>query len=87
MTQAQLDTRGAIIGADDDIVYRSDDGRTRIDREGRRTVTIRGQATPVRRRPAMRVESYGSNPDRAALWAVVMGVFMVLVALATGSPS
>lgn len=65
--------------------YRSDDGRVRIDPDGRRTVKIRGQATPPRRRPAIAVQTYGANPDRAAMWAVVMGVFMVVVAIATST--
>ncbi|HEY2318071.1 MAG TPA: hypothetical protein VGH67_07220 [Solirubrobacteraceae bacterium] len=56
---------------------------------GRRTVTIRGQvadryATPrpsSRRRPERRYERTGFRPDRAALWAVLLGVMLILAAV------
>lgn len=49
--------------------------------EGRRTITITGQAAPPRRRPARRPhERVGARPDRMALWAVVMCLFLILVA-------
>lgn len=57
---------------------------------GRRTVTIRGQGAeryPVRRadgsrrRPERRHEREGFRPDRAALWAVLLGVMLILVAV------
>ncbi|MFL5818055.1 MAG: hypothetical protein ACJ76L_10695 [Conexibacter sp.] len=59
----------------------------------RRTVVIRGQVTPraggttsagpARRRPPRRPSERiaGTRPDRAALWAVMMGVFLILVAV------
>jgi len=60
--------------------------RTHIDPHGRRTIKIRGQATPARRRPAtMDIARYGQSPDRAAMWALVLGVFLVVVAILTGS--
>ena len=57
----------------------------------RRTVTIRGQVAdrhrppvgqgPARRRPPRTVhERAGSNPDRIAMWAVLLGVILVLAA-------
>ncbi len=59
----------------------------------RRTVVIRGQvappprvgAGPARRRPPRRPSERiaGTRPDRAALWAVMMGVFLILVAVLT----
>jgi hypothetical protein len=60
----------------------------------RRTVVIRGQvapppqpyaAVPARRRPPRRASERiaGTRPDRAALWAVMMGVFLILVAIMT----
>lgn len=59
----------------------------------RRTVVIRGQAAPPprvsagparRRRPRRPSERIaGTRPDRAALWAVMMGVFLIVVALVT----
>ncbi|HEX3831985.1 MAG TPA: hypothetical protein VHW04_08440 [Solirubrobacteraceae bacterium] len=58
---------------------------------GRRTVTIRGQAPeryPARRadgsrrpRPERRHERAGFRPDRAALWAFLLGVMLILVAV------
>lgn len=65
----------------------------------RRTVVIRGQvapraggtesyaSTPARRRPPRPPSERiaGTRPDRAALWAVMMGVFLILVAVMTAS--
>jgi hypothetical protein len=56
---------------------------------GRRTVTIRGQvadryAAPhssSRRRPERRYERSGFRPDRAALWAFLLGVMLILAAV------
>ena len=55
---------------------------------GRRTVTIRGQVpdhryvTPSsRRRPERRYERSGFRPDRAALWAVLLGMMLILAAV------
>jgi hypothetical protein len=57
---------------------------------GRRTVTIRGRgaerdlafpAQRTSRRPATRPhERPGFKPDRAAMWAILLGIFLVLVA-------
>jgi hypothetical protein len=54
---------------------------------GRRTVSIQGRGSeryrgvPERRRPAQRPhERAGFKPDRAAMWAVVLGVLMILAA-------
>jgi hypothetical protein len=51
---------------------------------GRRTVTIRGygaeRSLPVARPTLRRHERPGFRPDRAALWAVVLGLFLILVA-------
>jgi hypothetical protein len=67
----------------------------RVDRPtaARRTVVIRGQVAPparpstgpARRRPPRRASERiaGTRPDRAALWAVMMGVFLILVAVMT----
>ena len=57
---------------------------------GRRTVTIRGQgaerpvprrADSTRRRPERRHERPGFRPDRAAMWAVLLGVMLILIAV------
>ena len=56
---------------------------------GRRTVVIRGQVAPMhvpgagpeRRRPAPRArDRVGHRPDRVAMWAVMLGVLLILVA-------
>jgi len=57
---------------------------------GRRTVTIRGRGAErdlafsahrtTRRPPTRAHERPGFKPDRAALWAILLGVFLVLVA-------
>lgn len=60
----------------------------------RRTVVIRGQVAPpprpyvstaARRRPPRRPAERiaGTRPDRAAMWAVLLGVFMIAVAIMT----
>jgi len=50
---------------------------------GRRTVRITGQPTRARRRPLPAGEQISSRPDRVALWAVMLGLFLVLMAAAT----
>ena len=51
---------------------------------GRRTVVIRGQGAernlPVARPTLRRHEKPGFRPDRAALWAVMLGLLLILVA-------
>jgi hypothetical protein len=70
------------------------DGKSRIDADGVRTVKISGQATPPRRASsrsgaqrslAVQIDRYDRRPDRAAQWALFMGVFMIVVAIATGT--
>jgi hypothetical protein len=48
----------------------------------RRTVTIAGQAAPARRRRSV-VEAQMAQPDRIALWAFLLGLFLVAVAAGT----
>jgi hypothetical protein len=60
---------------------RADTQRPRAEGE-RRTVTITGQPTPARRRPSV-VESQLAQPDRIALWAFLLGLFLVAVAAGT----
>ncbi len=61
---------------------------------GRRTIEIRGQAVPApfvprpletdRRRPPRRaIERVGGRPDRVAMWALLMGLMLILVAIGT----
>jgi len=50
---------------------------------GRRTVTITGQPVPPRRRRSPAVTQLQARPDRIALWAVLLGLFLVFMAVAT----
>lgn len=61
---------------------------------GRRTVEIRGRTVPApaiprpleldRRRPPRRaIERVGRRPDRLAMWALLMGIMLILVAVTT----
>jgi hypothetical protein len=66
---------------------------------GRRTVEIRGRTVPApavprsveldrnRRPPRRAVERVGARPDRMAMWALMMGLVLILVALSTSSPT
>jgi hypothetical protein len=66
----------------------------RVHRPERRTVQITGRpVSPLRlveverRRPARSpMERLGPRPDRIAMWAVLMGVFLCVVALSTAHP-
>lgn len=52
---------------------------------GRRTVQIRGQvAAPRRRSPA--AAQIAARPDRVAMWAVMLGLFLVFMAVVTATP-
>jgi hypothetical protein len=46
----------------------------------RRTVQITGQTVAPRRRPSVTATRTVARPDRIAGWAVVLGLFLVLVA-------
>jgi hypothetical protein len=48
----------------------------------RRTIQIAGQPTPARRRRSV-VEAQMAQPDRIALWAFLLGLFLVAVAAGT----
>jgi len=52
---------------------------------GRRTVKITGQPVPARRRPSHTAARIEARPDRIALWAVVLGLFLVFMAVATAN--
>jgi hypothetical protein len=66
---------------------------------GRRTIEIRGRTVPApavppsleldrTRRPSRRaVERIGPRPDRLAMWALVMGLLLIAVAITTASPT
>ena len=49
----------------------------------RRTVQIKGHTSPPpRRRPAATPRAF-ARPDRLALWAVLLGLFLIVMAVAT----
>lgn len=52
---------------------------------GRRTVKITGQPTPARKRPARAQAQIQARPDRIVLWAFVLGMFLVFMAVATAN--
>ena len=51
----------------------------------RRTVVITGNPMPARRRRSPTQQQIVARPDRVALWAFLLGLFLVLVAAATAS--
>ncbi len=65
---------------------------------GRRTVEIRGRTVPAppvprsveldrTRRPRRSLERVGPRPDRVAMWALVMGLMLIAIAISTSSPT
>jgi hypothetical protein len=53
---------------------------------GRRTVEITGQPQPPRRRPSSTTAALVARPDRVALWAFMLAMFLVVMAIATAHP-
>ena len=49
---------------------------------GRRTIQITGQAAPPRRRSTTST-AFVARPDRTAMWAFILALFLVLMAVAT----
>lgn len=52
---------------------------------GRRTVRITGHPVPPRRQYSARRSEIEARPDRIALWAVLLGLFLVFMAVATAN--
>ena len=52
---------------------------------GRRSVKITGQPQPRRRRRSATASQIEARPDRIALWAVLLGLFLVFMAVATAN--
>jgi hypothetical protein len=52
----------------------------------RRTVQITGQAQAPRRRPEPAAAAFSARPDRIALWAFMLAMFLVVMAIATAHP-
>lgn len=84
MSQARPQPRG-----DDETAAREQDGRVaevypfpRYSQ--RRTVKITGQATPPpRRRQSPTVTRMSARPDRIAMYAVLLGIVLILMAILT----
>jgi hypothetical protein len=51
----------------------------------RRTVKITGQPMPARRRPSPTASRIQARPDRIVLWAFLLGLFLVFMAVATAN--
>jgi hypothetical protein len=50
---------------------------------GRRTITITGRGPDPRRRTVRPHERSGFRPDRAGLWAVLLGLLLILIAVSS----
>ena len=66
-----------LVGSDDEPAPRGPDGR--------RTVKITGHPVPARRRRSATASAIEARPDRVALWAVLLGLFLVFMAVATAN--
>jgi hypothetical protein len=53
----------------------------------RRTVVITGHPVPPRRRPPRAQAQIQARPDRVAMWAFALGIFLVFMAVATANAS
>jgi hypothetical protein len=51
----------------------------------RRTVVITGQPVPPRRRRPVAAQQIEARPDRIALWAFLLCLFLIFVAVATAN--
>ena len=80
----EVDESGALVSGRADAIVRGGQA-------GRRTVKIGGRpgelhAPPVRRRPPRTAgERLGARPDRVAAWAFVLGILLILIAVATAN--
>jgi hypothetical protein len=61
--------------------------RPRVDdrQSTRRTVVITGQPVPPRRRTPRAQAQIQARPDRVAMWAFALGIFLMLMAVATAN--
>jgi hypothetical protein len=81
-----MQTSGARVLREDDQPMTRRGGRfERVPTAERRTVVITGQTVPPRRRPSPTHQQIVARPDRVALWAFLLGLFLVLVAAATAN--
>lgn len=91
----------AVRADDDEVTYRSPNLRLveaqasetapdwLLDPGQRRTVRITGQPTrqplPARRRRTVTEQRIRTRPDRIALWAFLLGLFLIFIAVATAN--
>ena len=86
-----MQTAGARVLREDDYLDVEPDERPRTRRferavppaPERRTIVITGQPVPARRRRSAAQQQLAARPDRVALWAFLLGLFLVFVAAAT----
>ncbi len=75
-----------VVGEVDRHEHDAEDGYAPVQAEnGRRTVKITGHPLPARRRPSPTRSQIRARPDRIALWAVLLGLFLVFMAVATAN--
>jgi hypothetical protein len=78
-----MQTAGASQLREDERYGREGRADLRLVEPDRRTVRITGQPMPPRRHRSARQEQLVARPDRVALWAFLLAVFLLLVAAAT----
>jgi hypothetical protein len=88
-SESEVESRGIALAAapTEDASHHAPRGfQRRADAEAlvaeRRTITITGRPEPARRRRSV-MESQLAQPDRVALWAFLLGLFLVAVAAGT----
>ncbi len=84
--EAVLPHPAALRMADEGIV--GADGRQLVELTGRSVAEGRGRLREVQRDRAPRdvvVERFRANPDRVAMWAVLLGILLVLIAVSSAS--
>jgi hypothetical protein len=87
-TAATQGRRLRVVGAVDyDEPPREDSYVPQFAENGRRTVKITGRPGQARRRPSPTHSQIEARPDRIALWAFLLGLFLVFMAVATANAS
>lgn len=75
---------GARVSRDDEYQERPPRHLSAVPGE-RRTVKITGQPVPARRRRSSTATQIQARPDRIVLWAFLLGLFLVFMAVATAN--
>ncbi len=75
-----------VVGDADRLDGPVDDVQSRVSADDARpTVRITGHPLPARRRRSPTHSQIEARPDRIALWAVLLGLFLVFMAVATAN--